>query len=42
MSTQAHPILKKGNHGPEVKRLQELLNQADRKKKLRKSSSSRC
>ena len=32
MSTQAQPILKKGSHGPEVKRLQELLNQADRKK----------
>jgi peptidoglycan hydrolase-like protein with peptidoglycan-binding domain len=32
MSTQAQPTLKKGSHGPEVKRLQELLNQADRKK----------
>ncbi len=41
MSTQAQPILKKGSHGPEVKRLQELLNQADRKKNF-ESSSSTC
>ncbi|MBP5976220.1 peptidoglycan-binding protein [Brasilonema sp. CT11] len=32
MSTQAQPILKKGSQGPEVTRLQNLLNQADRKK----------
>ncbi|KAB8335590.1 hypothetical protein SD80_004625 [Scytonema tolypothrichoides VB-61278] len=32
MSTQTQPLLQKGSKGPEVTRLQNLLNQADRKK----------
>ncbi|KAB8335591.1 peptidoglycan-binding protein [Scytonema tolypothrichoides VB-61278] len=32
MSTQTQPLLQKGSQGPEVRYLQDLLNQAERKK----------